>query len=719
MGTSSFGARAVASAVLAAIVADAQAAGPEGVAPALEEIVITATKRTTSLMETPAQINVITAADLERSQVRQFADLSGTIPNLLAPNGLTGTEAVTIRGISSPARGGSIAEQPVSAYVDGVFAPSGSLDGLIFDIGQIEVIRGPQGVVWGRNTLAGALSFTTQRPTQTWEGYVDVGLGNYERREARGAISGPAFGARALMRLAAAHEERDGYAERLSGGTFGAQDRDAVRGTVQFFPTEGLDITIIGDYSQSDFTSQAPEWFSGPLAAAAGTDGFTRRQDIDFFRPGESTSHGATGLLSWDFGALRLSAVSGHRRLEQDRFVDVDSSPAHLIHDVAGDEAEQFSQELRLADTDEADRLDWMLGLYYYERKDSLAQSEALGPALAPVFGAPPGSTMALDAGSRTTTESHSAFATASFRITERFTVSGGIRLTEEDKTDRISSGMAVILPGGMRMPLGSSTADLDLDETQVSPLITLSYEPADAALLYASWGRGHKSGGFNSPLVRRPTFEAEEADTYEVGYKAHWLGGRLQASAAGFLIDYRDLQARTLDGVFAMFVNAGEARSRGAELELTAAPAERWHIAASFGYTDAKFDSFTFDGQDLDGNELSFAPETSFALRSSFALPLGRLGELQLHGEWAYTGHYYLDIQNSREGGYQPGYDLLNARASLVLRSGLELGLWGRNLTDEDYRVDFMAPAPILGGSAMQILAPPRTYGAEIRFRF
>lgn len=688
---------------------------------AIEEVVVTATKRETRLIDTPAQINAISADYLEQFKIQQFADLSGSIPNLLAPNGLTGTEAVTVRGISSPARGGNIAEQPVSSYVDGVFAISGSLDGLIHDIERIEVIRGPQGVVWGRNTLAGAISFTTRRPTRDWEGSIEGGIGNKDLLEARATLSGPVIEDVLLFRVATAHQERDGYSERVSGGTYGALNREAVRGTLEYVGVDGLDVTLITDYSENDFTSMVPEFFSGPFAAAAGTDGFRRRQDTDYFRPGHSKAFGLTGLVTYDFGPVTLSSVTGYRTLKQTSFFDFDGSSQFLIHDDAMTDADQFSQELRLSNSArDGNRLNWMLGGYYYKRNDTLTQTETYGPTLSPFLGAPDGSMLAMDVTSDTGTESYSAFATVSYDITDRLTINGGLRVSHDMKDNDVALGSSLILADGTVMPLGMVPGLLDLSETTTSPLVGISYKPAQDMLVYASWGRGYKSGGFNSPLVSKPSFGPEKADSFEAGYKASFLDNRLSVNLAAFFINYRNLQSRALEGLNALFVNAGKAHSKGVELEVTAVPAKGWNVSASAGLNSAKYKSFTLNGADLAGNRLPFAPRSSLALRSDYTVPVSDLGDLSLQGEWTYVGRYMLDVQNTPTGR-QPGYSLFNARVAFAMANGVELAVWGRNLTDKDYRVDFIGnlPAFIFGGSEMQVLGPSRTYGAEIKARF
>lgn len=696
-------------------------------APAEDEeqiIIVTATKRETRLQDTPAQINAFSGEYLEQNAVREFSDLATSIPNLVAPDALVGTTVVAIRGISSPAKGGSIAEQPVSAFLDGIFMPEGSLDDLIFDIAQVEVIRGPQGVVWGRNTLAGAISYTSRRPTRDLEGYVEAGIGTFDAFRLQGAVSGPLIAEKVFVRLAAAHEQQDGYSERVSGGTFGARNREAVRASLLLTPVPELEVTLIGDYSSSRFTNPTLEYFTGPFADEAGTDGYTRRQDTDFFRPSRSVSKGVTALVDYDFGGFTLSSLTGYRRLEQKLNIDTDSTDRLIIHDAIESNVRQFSQEVRLTSSARGP-FRWMLGGYFYTRDHVIGQDEELGPEL---VGLPPGGSATVRIDFDNEVQSYAGFATASYDILPALTVEGGLRITREEKGVIGSVATTVHIPGVGSIPVGVDLTDLEMDDTQVSPMATLAYRPVEDILLYASWGRGNKSGGFNDARVTEPTFAAEVADSYELGAKSEWLDRRLTLNLIGFYIDYRDLQVRGFEGTTPLFRNAEKAVSKGVELEVVGRPTPRWTLFGSAAYNDASYVDFVIPGAgpgggglDLSGNRMPLAPRTSFSLRSDYRVPVAGIGEFYAHGEWNRKSSNFLDFANSRPGGFQDSYSVVNARLGLALGNGLDISVWGRNLTDADYKVDFIGdlPVPIFGGSQFHLLGAPRTYGLDLKFSF
>lgn len=691
----------------------------------IEEIIVTATKRETRLQDTPAQVSAYAAEFIERNAVREFSDLASSIPNVVAPDGVVGTPVVAIRGISSPAKGGAAAEQPVSAFLDGVFMPEGSLDDLIFDIRQIEVIRGPQGVIWGRNTLAGAISYTSQRPTETFEGSVEAGYGNYDLFQLRGAISGPVVEDKLLFRLAAAHQEQDGYSERVSGGSYGARNREGLRGSLHVRPSEPLAVTLIGDYSESTFTNVTFEYFTGPFAALAGTNGRTRRQETDFFEPSRSESKGMAGLVDYDAGAAILSSVTGYRKVDQTLNLDTDSSSLLLIHDEIESGVEQVSQEFRLTSAEAPGRrFDWMLGVYYYRRDQAVDQFERIGAEMA---GLPPGGEARVEIDFDNEVESRAAFGTASYELADALTAEAGLRVTRDRKRFDGAVSTTAVIPGVGTVPLGSLPNSLALTDTQVSPMATLSYRPAADILVYASWGRGHKSGGFNDSRVDQPTFDAETADSYEAGVKTAWLDERLVLNLVGFYIDYRDLQVRGVQGTTPLFRNAEQAVSKGVEAEVVARPLPNWTLSGSLAYNDAAYEDFVIGGigpgggdLDLSGNRMPLAPRTSLHLSSQYTQPLGGLGDGYVHGEWNRKSAYFLDFMND-PGGRQDAYDVVNARLGLALPNGIDVSVWGRNLTGSDYKVDFIGDLPpaVFGGSQFHILAPPRTYGVDVKATF
>ena len=708
-------------AVLAQAIEPGEGDSQPGVRQEIEEIIVTATKQARDLQDVPMQISVFDDDYLQNNRVQEFSDLSTSIPNLVVPDGVAGATVVAIRGISSPARTGAVAEQPVGIFSDGVFAPSGSLDLLLFDTERVEVIRGPQGAIWGRNTLAGAISFVSKSPTDEFHAYVRAAGGNSDFVDVRGALSGPIVENRLNARIALAHDQRDGFTDRVSGGTAGSIDRYAVRGSLEFTPNEAITITLIGQYDENKFTNITPEYFTGPFAVAAGTDGFQRVVDTDFFEPSSTKAYGFTTLVEWELGNLLLSSVSGYRNLKANLQVDADASPNFLINEFFASDAEQFSQELRLSNDRAPDGLvDWMFGFEYYNRDDFVDAGSILGPAL---FGLPPGAGVGVEAVTLDNdVTSVAGFGTFDFHLADWLTINTGLRFAHERKKNTGTLAVTLQLTGMPDIPLFAFTSpERELSDDQFSPFAGVSIKPAENMLLYANWGRGRKSGGFNDIRATQTTFGAEVGDSYEIGLKSSLMDGRVVFNSSLFLIDYSNMQIRSFEGLVPIFINAGKATSKGFEANLSVEATDGFRLIGSVGYLDADFDEFISPtGEDLSGNLLPNAPDWSFNIAGDYTQIIDGMGELYGYVEASYTGDHFLDFANDPDG-FQGGYVLVNARVGLRLENGIGVAIWGRNLTDKDYRVDFLGdlPAALFMGSKAQVLGAPRTYGVELEFEF
>jgi iron complex outermembrane receptor protein len=695
----------------------------------VEEVIVTATKRDTGLQQTPVSVSAFGQDYIHRNNIREFADFASSIPNVSAPKGLSGTGNVSIRGISSPVRSGSGVEQPVGVYFDGVSVDNASLNGLILDIASIEVLRGPQGAIWGRNTPAGAILYTTERPTRTFQGFVDAQAGDFSLRQLTGAVSGPIAGDKVLLRVAAGHLERDGFTQRISGGTLGDVDQDVVRGSLRLLPTDNLDITLIAQHDDWRSHMGGQEYFTGPFAQISGTNGYARRVDTDFYQPSQRKTNAFTGIVEQHMGGYVLTSLTGYRTFKSSELGDTDATNQFLVHEYTLEHNDQFSQEFRLASPKDG-RFRWLAGLYFFDEKQNLGDIALLGPA---ALGLPPGSEIIQDIGGELETKSYAAFGQASFDLTRRLTLRAGLRASRDDKTADITQKVRQFIVLPPPSPALDDTAATPFTgkyrNSKVTPVVGFDYKPSEDLMVFANVGKGYKSGGFNPSDPAKPTYGPENSTSYEAGVKSEWLDRRLVLNATAFYVTYDDLQAQAFDNLAIIFVNAGEAESRGLEFEMTAKPAEGWDLHAAVGLNDAKFKTFVLQGMgpggadlDLSGNRLPFAPRVNGSVSSRYTFPLGSLGDAYVQGEWSYSGSYFLDITNDPQGGKQSPFQLVNARFGLLMRNGtVELALWGRNLGNQDYKVDFVGNLPdaIFHGSKFQMLAAPRTWGVDLHYRF
>lgn len=719
---------------------------------AIEEVVVTATKRDTRLQDTPISIAAFSEGYLEKNNVKEFSDFVNAIPNVSAPEGLNGGgNNIAIRGISSQTRQGVNNDQPAGAYLDQVFqGPRGFLDNAVFDIAQIEVLRGPQGTLWGRNTAAGAISYTSRRPTQDFEGYAEAEAGNYDALTLRGAVSGPLAGDKVLFRAAGIHYERDGYIKRVSGGSYGTENQDAARLQLQFLPTDDLDLLLIGQYLASDYVPDIPTWtglpgFSGPAELNPGGIYGKRYGETNFTPFSKKDVYGLTSIANYRLGDFTLTSVTGYQKISTYGLLDDEGTALDIATLDFGsaenpETTKRFSQEFRIASPTLWNLIDFTAGLYYYNEKARTQGGYHYGTFLIDQLGIelPDGvRTFAETSASASTTNSYAAFGQANIHVTDRLTGVIGLRVNREKKEFATASGMILYGPNGevvLDMPTGPLAPLEPFKDDVLTKTLGLNYKPTDDSMVYATYSEGYKSGGFNQSYFSAPDsivpfFGPEKVKNYEAGVRTSWLDRRLTVNLTAFYMTYEDLQVeiQSLTGAgqfVSQIANAGKARSQGAELEVVAMPTAEWQINFSAGWLDAVFKEFAANAvDDLSGNRLPFAPKLKFSLGSRYDIALGDSGNLYLQGEWAHSSGYFPDVTNN-PNGFQKHSDVFNGRVGFEPASGKwEIGFWMRNITNKalitDYNPALESRTALFFGSTFYAYSPPRTFGVDLKVNF
>ncbi|WP_158272112.1 TonB-dependent receptor [Marinicauda salina] len=723
----------------------------EAAASAGEVIVVTATKRETTLQDAPVSVSVFGEAYLEQNNIQEFSGFADSVPNVSAPDGLNGAgSAITIRGVTSQSRQLATAEPAAGAYLDGVYVgPRGFLDYTVFDLERIEVLRGPQGTLWGRNTAAGAVIYTSRAPTEHFEGYARAEVGNYNLRALRGAVSGPIVEDALLFRLAGVHYERDGYTDNLAGGTLGTEDQQAVRGQLEWRPGPDVSVRLIGQYLSSDSIDKAPTWYALPGQTAApelsiGNVYGSRTAQTNVTPRENAELYSATALVDWSVGGFEFASVTGWQSTDSYGVTDDEGSAFDLAEFHFGSEGdpdniERFSQELRVTTPLLMDRVDVTAGLYYF-REDQDAESYIrVGEYVVDTFG------LALPFGARAlrerdrvaaSTESVAFFGEANVYLSDALTLIAGWRVTDETKEFAFSTG-AQFLDGDdailLDIPFGPFT-DLDtFEDTVFTGKLGLEYDVNDDVMVYATVSEGYKSGGFNRSFPQAPDaldafFDPESVTNYEVGLRATLAGGRGSLNVTGFYLDYTDLQVDTQiitsgGQLLNQTANAAEAESYGVELEAAWRPADRLELNAALGLLHAEFTDFDPSATaDYSGNALPFAPDFNASLRGRYELYSGPAGRIAVQGEWVHQTSYFAGPENAPEGE-QDAASLLHARLAYTdPDERFELGLWGRNLTDEELIVDFNAQTlvnPLFAGATLYGFNAPRTWGVDLKVSF
>ncbi|MCG2840634.1 TonB-dependent receptor [Sandaracinobacter sp. RS1-74] len=690
----------------------------EGPSTQAQDIIVTAERRETRLIDTPIALTAFTASNLEDRNVSRLEDLAGFIPGVFIDQGSLRTQRIAIRGLSADLNNPGL-DQSVGLYVDGVYlgrATPGNAS--LFDLERIEVLRGPQGALYGKNTIAGAINYVTRLPGAELRGRAEAGYGNHSAWQLRGAVSGP-LGSGVSAGVAGAVDRRDGFVQNKTTGTrLDDLDSLAARGTLRFQPGADLDIILRADYSRDRTNSGSSDVLSNgafagtPLAEA---DPWDREVTNDIDAVQNRDVWGVSGELNWKLGGGKLVSITAVRGFSWNNFADNDYTILDMLASGIDESQNQFSQELRYGGT--SGRLTYMLGAFYFHQGLDTQSRSRVGPAAgiypAPVFGVVNGNV---------DTDSYAAFAHADYAFTDALSLTAGLRYTYEKKKlvhSQVGDPYAVLL--------GTyPERTLDRSEDDFSPSFTLNYKPSADVLLYAGYSRGFKSGGFNVFSVT-PTndarYDPEHVDSFEVGLKAGLpsLGGWVAVDA--FRMNYNNMQVNqlvTVNGV-PQFVtsNAARARTQGVEAELHLSPVDGLDLAATYSFLDTKFADYrnaTSSGADYTGNVLPFAPRHSGSLAAQYTVPVSGALELFLRGEMNMRSRIYFGPDNAFS---QNGVTLLNARAGVHDRNaGWGIYGWVRNLADRDYAVARSRGA-LVPGQTIQSLGAPRTLGVELTFDF
>jgi len=727
--------------------------------PPKDEIIVTARKRAESLQSVPMSLTAFTAEHIEDAGIDNVEDVA-----LLTP-GFTfaklfggGSNTPVIRGMST-----SIGEPNVGFFVDGVYQSSKVImDSMLGgNIERIEVAKGPQSALYGRNTFGGAINFVTKKPTNEFTGQVEATAGNGGHYEARGFISGPIAKDSVFYQLSAMHSQTDGFfTNELTGGDLDSLESTIVTGALMFYPSEnaeivariGFDKTRNGDYAQRFLVNNTapanPTPAPLPNANQLFAGEITNFEDGFAVTPGRNNHDNFTASLraDFDFAGASLTSITGYNDLDIDNAADNDYEARSLHYTTQAIGQKEFSQELRLTSLGEG-RMHWMAGGYYYNLDKTTDNSDvfvdgALGLAAAlqgsPLAGLlPPGLINTTDEG----TESFALFGSVDFDVTDQLTATIEGRWTTEKKT------AAAIDTNPLTMVSATFADEASFDN--LVPRFTLDYQASDTVLVYASVAKAVKTGGFNvvttagriAPDER--TYDPEQSWNYEFGVKTTFADGRATLNLAGFKSDWTDQIVRALSPTFAVLnANAGETSVLGFEAELQANLADGFDVSAGFAYTDSAFDSYTFGALAglgispvLDGVRLQYVSEVQANASAQYTKPISD------NIDWKSR----LDIAYQSDQAVVQTADAFTGDVTLVnLRTGIETDdweilLWVENLFEEasaaggvfipnqgsrfDTANSLVDPTiPVVGFQAFNGLSwsrNPRQWGVTARYKF
>ena len=660
----------------------------------LESLTVTAEKRKDDAQKIPASITVLGETRIEDFDLKTTVDLVGLTPNLYVTrsgNPMAATFAA-MRGITSSMTGTPV----LGFYVDGIYYSPG-LDIDLFDVERVEVLRGPQGTLYGRNSEAGVVNVITKRPGNRWEGRLSADIGSFDTYEAKAMVSGPLIKDLLRFRGAVRYYETDGYFENRYDDSDEAGRAENLDGRVSIVstPSDRLDLQLVYDFQHYDSPSYA---HFAPL------DSKDLHSDInvDFLGESEKDANGLALRNEAKWRNISLVSITTARTEDYRGANDTDFVPVDLTAMSIDGETDMLSQELRLLSTDKGP-LQWLCGLYFFwEKRD---RDYGIWMNFMNMGMGMPGETLSLK--NRTETTGYALFGETSYMFFDRLKLTLGLRYDLEQKDFEYSQtpGGPVLAMMGYADESGSRKENFDA----WLPKAALSYTLTERVMPYASVSRGFKSGGFNDIDNLGTEYEPEFTWNYEIGIKSDWFDNRLRVNLALFYIDWIDMQVEipTAGGTAVYIDNAGEATSQGVELEVAARPAPGLEILAGGAYTDARYKDYTSGANVYDDNRIMDSPEYTLHLGGTYRSPSGLFANL------LYTryGDIAFDSANTRE---QTDYGLLNAKIGYEGRN-FDIYLYGRNLLDEEHVTRAFSVNNTWYGRAGE----PRVFGINMRFYF
>ncbi len=721
---------------------------------AIEEMTVTARKTEEDLQSTPISIAAFSGDGLEDRGMTDVSQIAPFVPNLSFQNnpsfgGAGNAAAIYIRGIGQK-EFLPTTDPGVGLYVDGVYVArsvGGILD--LIDLERVEVLRGPQGTLFGRNTNGGAISITTKKPHDEFEGNVQATYGTDSRTDLKGSINAPITG-NLFTRFSGLYKKQDGYVKRDDGVDLGDSDTIGGRASILWEATDDLEFTLTGEYTRERVNGPAltliginlgapvdpdtppmatihnvganiaagggpipcaiPPAPNNPAVPGCYDNRYVYGEDAER-TSGTAPAFSDTDIwgtnlnVSWNLtDSLTLKSITAYRDLDSQFARDGDHSQFRISQFADDLQQQQFTQEIQLLGEHFNDRLKWILGLYYFTEDGNNVNELDF-------------TVSRFRSGGSFDNESIAAFAQGTFDATSRLHITAGLRYTDETKKftpDQIihenyfaGSGHpqldAPFMQAGQRiLPM----LEKKLSFNELDPYLNVSFDITDNTMAYISYSEGFKSGGFTQrvfpPIVVPftapvgtadidliPTFDPEFVTVYELGAKYTGLDNRLRLNGAVFYTDYTDMQIQVFTSVAPITKNAGEATIKGFELETQIVPLESWFVEAGVGYLDAGYDKIDFATTFVDkNNNLDRVSDWTLSASTFYEIALGGTGTLTPRLEWSYRSEFDNDAFNTPEIR-QESYNLVNANIAWTnSNENITIIAGGTNLTDENYLI-------------------------------
>ena len=746
----------------------------------LEEVLVTAEKRSQNIQDVPLSVAAIGGNDIKVGKVTGLNDIAMKVPGVAFNQFNVGGPRIYIRGIGNSSDSAA-SDQAVGVFLDEVYiGRTGGVGFDLFDLERIEILRGPQGTLYGKNTSGGAINIVTTRPSQEDEVRLSASAGNYDMTNFQGMVNGGITDT-ISGKLVAQYSQRDGYGKnvitedqittlgdlsnsRYIGKSIGAAgsgdelddaDKRAVRGQLLFDLSDTMSLLVGGDYSRDKSNGTCRHlqnlddavqglgvfWELGMSQKYKNDD---RNCSTQFNVDQKRDNSGLMARFEWDLGWADVLSISAWRESDYN-FVDdltgiplLDLSapspegvplppgswtpPENVVNGV-DENASQYSQEFRL--TGSHDSLDWVAGAFYMEedvdrKEEYYTQYNTL---LQGGFGLAGIGDVLFTQKNKTT--SMALYAQVDWHFTEQWTLTYGGRYSydkkkiTQDAIDLMGGGVPTGVP--LILPEFPAPVKADDDWSDYTNKVSVSYQPNDDMMLYATYSQGYKSGAFpsqaNQPEVAGTPVDPETVDNYELGMKSTWWDNRIQFNVTLYDMDYSDLQVFELNSRLLLVLSSAQATSKGVDVDFNIALMENLTLSTSYNYSDATYDEYTSSGGAVyDGNDMVYAPNSAFAVDLDYRYDIGSAGALDFNVSYNWKDDYYTSPSNA-EKTKQDDIGLLGA--SITWSSSDEswsASVWGKNLDDEQQIASLIVdPTAITSESYMA----PRTYGVTVTKSF
>jgi iron complex outermembrane receptor protein len=698
----------------------------------LEEVIVTAQKRSQSVQEIPLAVTALSADMLEERGITDIASLVSSVPGMHFGQAGSNTR-ITIRGIGTEQT--TVTGDPgVAFHIDGVYQSRSSAgNALFYDLQRVEVLRGPQGTLYGRNATGGSVNLISNEPINEREGSIEAQLGDDQQQRLRGVFNTPLIDDKLLMRISGQWDQRDGYYENNTPGADDIQDVDGVdlRAQLSYLATDSFDARLIYNYATSKGAGFGRKALGDyPVDSPLPADQFYRNATPNPADPWkiyysdiadrDNERQGVTLLMDWDLEWATIKSITAWQDNRVDHVRDYDYSNADIMNENSYQDSTQYSQELHISSAGTGP-LEWIAGLYYLSEESDVdywlnGQGAGLSTIL-PTIDVGLANPSYFGNSSNTDVDAFGAFGQLSYSFTDTLKATGGLRYSKDEKSSDIFR-KSFASPVGVQFK-----KDDDWDD--VTWKLGADWFLADENLLYATVSTGFKSGGFLQQPRAEP-YDPETITAWEIGSKNRFLDNRLQANFSLYYYDYEDMQLTTIRNLQRETTNAGESEIKGIEVELIGRPTGALELGASFAYTDAEFTDYTdrdpqdtaAGEQDLSGNSLPRAPEYTVNLSAAYTWDFNP-GSLTASMVYYWSDEVYFSAFN-RDDSYQDSYHRTDARLAFNSADGSWfVALAAKNLEDDEIASQVELSSPQLGGVDVAQWQAPRTYTVSVGYNF